>query len=179
MDKQRLISELEELQLDIKADAERKLLAVGVLLNHLKQGDEQSGQESLLSDYLSSGMTTPPPRAYGDGEPHSANGNSETINLAQEVREAIHETSSNTFTQRMVTRTIERKHPRATIRAATVSNTIARLVKNGYVKRVRRGQGSQLSLYRKAETWPSEGWPRLEEEEVEDVQEDVVEEHRE
>lgn len=103
-------------------------------------------------------------------------GQSERINLAQGVREAVHEIEGS-FTQQDITRKIKEKHPNAEVRPANVSNTIMRLAKRGYIRRVRKGYGSQPNTYRKTETWPPQ--MLVETDTQEDVQEDVVEERNE
>lgn len=165
--------ELQELRHDIKADAERKLAAVDLLLKHLDQGDDGESQESLLSHLVSGvSQSSPAPRAYGGGESSSLNGGPGTINVAQEVREAIDQIKGS-FKQQDISHIITMKYPNVEIRGATVSNTIGRLMKRGYIRRVRKSHGSLPSIYRKSEAWPP---PMINEA---DQEEEVVEEHSE
>jgi len=159
MDKKRLIRELQDLRHDIKEDAERKLIAVDLLINHLNQSDDEGVQESLLSGLGFSGKPQPSttsahpqsvstPRAYGNGDYSSSDRQAEKIRLTQEVRKAVREIEG-TFNKQDIIARLTAKYPRADINPTGVTNALARMVKRGEgIELVEEGYGSEPNTYR-------------------------------
>ncbi len=146
-----------ELRHKIEDDASKKIEALDIVWKLLNEDNKAQGQESSFSEQphpQASGTVSLNP-VYEGGKSLSTNDRSEKINLAQEVREAVHETEGR-FTQQSITQRVRGKYPNADVRAPSVSNTLARLVKRGSVKRVRKGLGSEPNIYRKSEAWSFE-----------------------
>lgn len=140
----------------ILAEAQATLDALDRVYAYLKEeGHEPSDTANLPGvDSLDTTQSPLVPLEDERGEPTS-NGDSEKIQITQEVRDAV-DGFTGSFTQQIITSKIVGKHPYADVKPAAVANVLSRMAKRGTVKVVRKGYGRAPNTYRKTELWHRE-----------------------
>ena len=135
----------------IREDCQRKLEALELTWSVAKQIKPQPRLPGVVPEEDSStapteSVDTEAPTPNGSGDKDQA------FSLAKEVRRVIAEFGNATFTQGQVTERVQNRYPGEMVYPASVSGTLARLVKQGELKLLRRARGgAEPSLYRRAE----------------------------
>lgn len=151
------------------AAIDRVLSLLGVRNDELQDSGTKTNE---ISESLPIARESVPSALQRIEKPTLPNNRSKKIRITQEIRAAVQEFQGE-FTQHDVVEWIKDKHPSAQVRSATVSSALWRMAKQGVIKRVREGYGSEPNTYRRVshdgpaqEDFPNQDHPSDEEDTV-------------